>query len=197
MPRSVALLVFWCAVLGVGVATLLLAALGSDGFSTLVNGIAVTADLPFVVVNTIVSAVLVAVAWGRRMALGIGTVVQPLVVGSTVSLVLHLTAAPDAMVARVALLVLAIPVLTFGVSGYLASATGAGPAEAAVQSFDPPVPFRWGYSTFQAGGSLTGWLLGAAVGPGTLVVIVLLGPLVDLVSARIPFFHVVPRRRDG
>lgn len=55
------------------------------------------------------------------------------------------------------LLAAAIPVITVGVAGYLATGTGARPAEAAVQAFDLPVPFRWGYSTFHATGSLVGW----------------------------------------
>jgi uncharacterized membrane protein YczE len=46
------------------------------------------------------------------------------------------------------------------------------------------VPFKWSYSVVQGGGALLGWLCGAAVGPGTLLVIFLLGPLVDLLSAR-------------
>ena len=44
------------------------------------------------------------------------------------------------------------------------------------------MPFRWSYSAVQGGGALGGWLLGATVGPGTIVVIVLLGPLVDITS---------------
>ena len=42
------------------------------------------------------------------------------------------------------------------------------------------MPFRWSYSAVQGGGAVAGWLLGATVGPGTLLVILLLGPLVDL-----------------
>ncbi|MGH3335184.1 MAG: hypothetical protein ACRDOZ_05130, partial [Nocardioides sp.] len=64
----------------------------------------------------------------------------------------------------------------------LGSRTGAGPAEAAGLAWDPPVPFRWSYSAVQGGGALGGWLLGATIGPGTIVVIVLLGPLVDITS---------------
>lgn len=196
MPRQVALLVLWCTVLGIGVAMLLLAALGSDGFSTITNGISLAMDVPFFLVNTVMSSLLLAVAWKRGMALGAGAILQPLVVGASISVVLHLGAEPEAMIARVALLAAALPVITVGVAGYLATGAGAGPAEAAVQSFDPPVPFRWGYSAFQATGSIVGWLLGAAIGPGTVVVILLLGPLVDLLSARVRMFHIVPKRRD-
>ena len=34
----------------------------------------------------------------------------------------------------------------------------------------------------QGGGAVGGWLLGATIGPGTIVVIVLLGPLIDITS---------------
>lgn len=187
---------FWCTILGSGVGMLLLAALGSDGFSTLVNGISLAMDVSFFWVNTVVSALLLAIGWRRGIALGIGALLQPLVVGASISLVLHLATEPDTLPARVALLVAAIPIITVGVAGYLASGAGAGPAEAAVQSFDPPVPFRWGYTAFQATGSIVGWLLGAAIGPGTVVVTLVLGPLVDQLSARFRIFHIVPQRRD-
>jgi uncharacterized membrane protein YczE len=44
------------------------------------------------------------------------------------------------------------------------------------------VPFKWSYSVVQGGGALGGWLLGATVGVGTLAVILLLGPAVDLAA---------------
>ncbi len=72
--------------------------------------------------------------------------------------------------------------LAVGIALYLGSHTGAGPAEAAALAWDPPVPFRWSYSVVQGGGALGGWLLGATVGVGTLAVILLLGPAVDLAA---------------
>lgn len=77
-------------------------------------------------------------------------------------------------------------VVSVGVAGYLGSATGAGPAEAAALALDPPVPFRWGYSAFQVVAALVGWACGATVGVGTLVVVVVIGPLVDQVGRRLP-----------
>lgn len=38
-----------------------------------------------------------------------------------------------------------------------------------------------------------GWLLGAAIGPGTLLVVVALGPSTAAVLAHVPSIH----RRDG
>jgi len=182
--RAVTKLLVSCVVLGVGVAMLLEAALGSDGYSTLVNGFALAFDSAFWLVNCVVGVVLVVMAWTRGVRPGIGTVVQPVLVGLTVSVAMAVIDDPDATNWRVLLLVVAFPVLAIGVAGYLASNTGAGPTEAAALAWDPPLPFRWSYSLVQGGGALVGWLLGAAVGPGTLLVIVLLGPAVDLLSRR-------------
>jgi uncharacterized protein len=190
MTRRVVQLVVACVVLGVGVAMLLLAALGSDGYSTLINGISLATGLPFVLVNCVVGALLVVLAWVRGTRPGLGTIVQPVVVGVTISAILTTVDPPDGLVARVALMVAALPVLTVGVAGYLGSGAGAGPSEAAPLAWDPPVPFRWSYSVLQGGGALVGWLLGAAIGPGTLLVIFLLGPAVDLLSGRIAAFNV-------
>jgi uncharacterized membrane protein YczE len=185
-PVRVVQLVVSCVALGVGVTMLLLAALGSDGYSTLVNGLSLWLDVPFLAVNCAIGVLLVAMAWWRGLVPGIGTVVQPVVVGATVSAGLAAFAAPHLLASRIVLLVVALVVLAIGVAGYLGSGTGAGPAEAAALAFDPPVPFRWSYSVVQGGGALAGWLLGAAIGPGTLLVIVLLGPVVDLINRRVP-----------
>jgi uncharacterized membrane protein YczE len=129
-------------------------------------------------------------AWARGLKPGLGTITQPLVVGFVVSGLLDAFAEPDAMWLRVVLLALSFPVLAVGVAGYLAVDAGAGPTEAAALAFDPPVPFKWSYSVVQGGGALLGWLCGAAVGPGTLLVIFLLGPLVDLLSVRFPVLSI-------
>jgi uncharacterized protein len=179
-----------CVVLGIGVGLLLTASLGSDGYSSLINGLSISLDVPFLVVNVVVGAVLVALAWSRGVKPGWGTIVQPVVVGAVINEVLDLTATPDSWVARAALLVGAFPILVVGVAGYLGSGAGAGPTEAAALAFDPPVPFRWSYSVLQGGGALAGWLLGAAIGPGTLLVIFLLGPAVDLVSRRVRWLDI-------
>jgi uncharacterized membrane protein YczE len=176
-------------VLGIGVGLLLLASLGSDGYSTLVNGIALTTHVPFAVVNVAVAAMFVVIAWLRGLPPGWSTVVQPVYVGLVINGVL-LIGAPHGLVVRIVLLVVAFPVLVAGVSGYLGSGAGAGPTEAAALAFDPPVPFRWSYSVLQGTCALLGWLLGAAFGVGTALVIFGLGPAVDFVSTRVRFLDI-------
>lgn len=186
MVRRVVQLVVSCVVLGIGVGLLLRAALGSDGFSTLINGISLATEIDFAVVNLAVSVVFVGMAWQRGLRPGIGTVVQPVVVGGTVSIMLKLVDEPTGTWQRVGLLAASFVLVALGVAGYLGSRTGAGPTEAAALAFDPPVPFRWSYSVVQGVGALVGWLLGADIGPGTILVILALGPVIDRLLAKVP-----------
>jgi uncharacterized protein len=181
-PARLLLLTIGCVVLGLGVGLLLTADLGSDGYSTLVNGIARASGVSFVWCNLAVSAAFLLLAAIRGLYPDVGTVVQIVVVGLTVSAVLDVLTTPDALISRSALLIAAFPVLAAGIAAYLGSNLGAGPAEGAALAWDPPVPFKWSYSLVQAGGAVVGWLLGAAIGPGTLAVVVLLGPAVDLAA---------------
>jgi uncharacterized protein len=179
-------LVVSCAILGIGVAFLLEAALGSDGYSSLVNGLTIASGLPFWVLNIVVGAAFIAMAWLRGTRPGPGTVVQWFLVGFVISGGMAAIAPIESIPGRVAALALAFVLMAAGVAGYLASDTGAGPAEAAALAWDPPLPFRWSYSILQGGGALVGWLLGAAIGPGTVLIVVALGPMVELLRRRFP-----------
>jgi uncharacterized membrane protein YczE len=176
------MLVVGCVVLGLGVAMFLTADLGSDGYSTLVNGSSLATGLDFWVANALVSLTFLGLAAARKVVPGLGTLVQVVVVGGTVSVLLDLLSTPDGLGPRLLLMAAAFPVLALGIAVYLGSHTGAGPAEAAALAWDPPFAFRWSYSAVQGGGALLGWLMGATVGVGTIAVVVLLGPFVDLVS---------------
>jgi uncharacterized membrane protein YczE len=178
----VALVVLGCVVLGAGVAMLLTADLGSDGYSTLVNGVSIATGMSFLLANVLISLLFLVVAALRKVFPGAGTVIQVVVVGWTVSFLIDVLETPGGLPWRLALLAAAFPVLAVGIATYLGAHTGAGPAEAAALAWDPPVPFRWSYSLVQGGGALVGWALGATIGVGTLAVIVALGPAVDLAS---------------
>ncbi|AZI56809.1 hypothetical protein EH165_00100 [Nakamurella antarctica] len=192
MAFRIVQLVLSCVVLGVGVALLLAPALGSDGYSTLINGLSLTTGLPFAVINVVVGLVLVLLAWakGRRPALG--TVVQPLLTGYTVTVLLTVLDQPTTLLGRAAMVLVAFVVVSVGVAGYLGSNTGVGPSEAVSLAWDPPIPFRWSYSIFQAACAGIGWSFGAAVGAGTLLVIVAMGPVVDLLGRKIHVFSIRP-----
>ena len=184
MPSSTRIvqLVAGCVVLGVGVALLLTAELGSDGFSTLVYGTSLAADLSFVVANLAISATFLAMAWARGVRPGVGTVAQIVLVGVVVELGLATVPAPDQLWARILLVTAALPVLALGIALYLGTHLGAGPMEAAALAWDPPLRFAWSYNSIQLLSAVAGYALGAPLGLGTVAVVVALGPLVTLVG---------------
>jgi uncharacterized membrane protein YczE len=188
--RRVAQLVVSCAVLGVGVALLLDARLGSDGYSMMINGLSLAGDVEFLLVNVVVGVALVAMAWVRGRKPGLGTITQPVVVGAVVSALLPVLPSPESWTARSAEFALAFVVLAAGVAGYLAADLGAGPTEGAALAWDPPVPFKWSYTVVQVAGATTGWLCGATFGVGTFIVVLGIGPCVDRL---IPLFQAAPR----
>jgi uncharacterized membrane protein YczE len=173
-----------CVVLGAGVVMLLVAHLGSDGYSMFVNGLHLTTAVAFWVMNVVVGAAFVVATWLRGRRPGWGTVIQPVLVGVTVSVGLRVVDDPGPMWARILCLAAALPVLAFGVAGYLATQTGAGPAEGLALTTEPRIPFRWSYSVIQSSTTLAGWLLGATFGVGTFLVALGIGPLVDLLMTK-------------
>ena len=96
-PARLGLLFVGCVVLGTGVGLLLTADLGSDGYSTLVNGIARSSGMSFMVANLLVSLAFLTLAAVRRLFPDVGTLVQIVVVGFTVSVVLDVLQTPDAL----------------------------------------------------------------------------------------------------
>ena len=181
-----------CIVLGLGVALLLVAALGSDGYATLINGLSITLRVPFWTVNVAVGFGLIAMAWARGTRPGLGTLVQPVVVGMTISVVLQFLPTQTSYPIRFAELGVAFLLVVVGVAGYLSSDLGAGPTEAAALAWDPPVAFKWGYTLVQATGAVIGFGLGAAVGPGTLLVALLIGPVADWMQRAVFLRHARP-----
>jgi uncharacterized membrane protein YczE len=190
LKRRVVQLFVSCVLLGAGVALLLNADLGSDGYSMLINGLSMWTGIEFAVVNIGIGVLFVSLAWLRGRTPGPGTVVQPAVVGFTVSTLMPVFPEPSSWVGQSLEFAAAFVLLCIGVAGYLAADLGAGPAEVAALAWDPPVPFKWSYSVFQFLGGLVGWLCGATFGVGTVVVVLLIGPVV---ARLIPYFS--PTRR--
>jgi uncharacterized membrane protein YczE len=114
-------LVLACVVLGTGVALLLESELGSDGYSTLVNGLTITTGMEFWQLNILVGAAFIGLAWVRGTTPGPGTLVQWFLVGFVISGVMAFVPEVSSVGWRVALLVPALVLITVGVAAYLAS----------------------------------------------------------------------------
>jgi uncharacterized membrane protein YczE len=195
--RRAALLVLGSATLGLGVTLLLNAHLGSDGYSTLLQGTSVFFEVRFVVVAVSVAAVFVSIGWARGIRPGWGTLVQPVVVGTVVTLTLPLVPEPDQWPLRAGQFGLGFLILCLGVAAYLASDYGIGPGEVLARAWDPPFPFKWSYSVVQAACALVGWWLGADLGVGTVLAAVVIGPVVNRFARLFPAPDPGEREREG
>ena len=180
--RRVTQLVASSIILGLAIALLLDTRLGADGFSTLVDGLSRQTGLSFWMPNAVVSTVFVGVAWAFSVRPGVGSVLPPVIIGFTVSALQPILPAPESFTGRGVELAVAFGLAALGVAGYLAASFGAGPAEALALALRPIAPFRWGYSAIQIGCALGGWALGANIGVATVLVMVALGPVVEVVS---------------
>lgn len=179
LPRRLIQVPLGCVLLGIAVAMLLKADLGADGYSTLMSGLTIASGLEFAVISWSCAAVLVGLAWLRGLTPGPGTICQLIVVGATVSVLLKVLPGMDGLPSRIAMFAVAYVLLCIGVAAYLATDMGGGPAEQAALAFDPPLPFRWSYTIFQLLSVLIGWLCGATVGVGTIILAVGIGWSID------------------
>lgn len=70
-----------CVVLGLGVGLVLTADLGSEGYSSLINGLPLSAGVPYAEANWLVGLTAVLLAWSRGVQPGLGTLTHPVIVG--------------------------------------------------------------------------------------------------------------------
>lgn len=172
-------------VLAVGVALLLASGLGADGYSSLINGLTLYSGAPFAVVTILVAAVFIGVGWAKGLRPDLGTALQPLVVGVVVGALLPLLPRATGAMAW-GEFALGFAIICVGVAAYLAADLGIGPTEAPAIAFEGTIPFQWTYMTIQVLGCLIGWLCGADVGIGTLLVVFGISPVVDRLRPLMP-----------
>ena len=144
----------------------------------------------------VVVGVGVLLAWiPLRQQLGIGTIINTVLVGTLVKVFLPHVGAPDAMVARIAMLLGAIA--SFGIGGglYIGAALGPGPRDGLMTAITARGHRLWIVRTvLELSALVVGWLLGGNVGVGTALIAFSIGPAVHFAVRR---FHLpVATRAD-
>ncbi len=176
------------AIIGAAIALSLRAELGLAPWDVLHEGLETLTGLPFGPLVMLVG-LLILVAWiplGQR--LGIGTVLNVLIVGPSVDLFLAVIPEADPLWSRVGYLALSI--LLFGIGGglYIGSALGPGPRDGLMTALTAKGFVLWKVRTvLELSVLATGFALGGTIGPGTVVLAFALGPVTHLALAR---FHI-------
>jgi uncharacterized membrane protein YczE len=182
----IAALVFGLFLCAVGVVLFLESELGLPPWDVLHQGLAELLDVGFGVANLIVSAVILALAWLLRAYIGLGTLLNALLIGTFViglTAIDGLTAlSEEPLGVRIALLPLALLCFGVGSAFYIAPTLGAGPRDSLMLVTSLRLKLRIGVArtVIEVLALVLGFALGGTAGVGTLVFAVGIGPAVEL-----------------
>lgn len=166
---------------GIGIALMKRSNLGLGPWSVLSDGISTLTGLPLGTID-IISGVFIFLLWvplGERP--GVGSIANVALIGLVTNVTLDLVAPANALLPQFALLVIGILVIGAGSGFYLSARLGAGPRDGLMMG----LVRRTGKSVRLIRTSIeitvlaVGWLLGGAVGIGTLAFAFGIGPVVQ------------------
>ncbi len=176
---------------GAGFASLVEAGLGLDPWDVFHQGVSDRVDLPIGTIS-ILTGLVVLLCWiPLRERPGVGTILNVLIIGSTMDLLLPHLHEPADWWAQWAMLLGGIVVAGLGVGLYIGSGLGPGPRDGLMTGLARRGrTIRTARTMIELTALLVGWLLGGQVGIGTLVFAVAIGPIVHLTLG---WFSLPPR----
>ena len=171
---------------GVGIALKLRSGLGLSPWDAFHQGIANHLPLSIGVVTILVSG-LVLLAWiPLRQRVGVGTLLNVVLVGATIDITLHVVAETGSTIVRWAYLLASLGLIGLGSGLYIGARLGPGPRDGVMTGLAARgLSIRLARTLIEGTVLLAGWLLGGAVGVGTVVFAVLIGPLVQFFLRRL------------
>lgn len=163
---------------GVTVAMMVLGGFGLAPWDVLHQGLSRTFGLGIGTWSILVSLVVLLGWWPLRQALGVGTVLNAVVVGLVIDLVLSVAEPPQALWARIALVLAGVAGNGVATGFYIGAGLGAG----ARDGLSTGIAAR-GHSmrvvrtAVEAAVLVGGFLLGGTVGLGTVLYAIVIGPI--------------------
>jgi uncharacterized membrane protein YczE len=177
---------------GTSMALQIRSGLGLNPWDVLHEGLTEQTSLSFGVVTAITGAVVLLLWIPLRQRPGIGTVANVLVIAVVVDIALALLPAPEALAARIVLLVGAIVLNGIATAAYVGARFGPGPRDGLMTGFSARTgrSVRLVRTCIEITVLAAGWLLGGTVGVGTVLYALTIGPLTQ---AFLPLFAVRAR----
>ena len=166
---------------GLGIALVVRSDLGLGPWDVLHQGIAERTGISMGMVVIGVGVVVLAMWVPLRQPLGLGTVLNVLVVGSALDLFLDVLPEVGNLVARWVALGGGVVAVGVGSGLYLGAGMGPGPRDGVMTGLARRGTPVWVARTgIEVSALVVGWLLGGTAGIGTLVFALAIGPLVQL-----------------
>lgn len=170
---------------GLGIALVVRSDLGLGPWDVLHQGISERTGLPMGVVVFAVGVVVLASWFPLRQRLGVGTVINVLVVGTVLDLSLAVLPEAHGLIFRGVLLVAGVVAFGLGSGLYLGTGLGPGPRDGLMTNLAARGPsIRLVRTGIELSALALGWVLGGTVGIGTVVFALAIGPLVQLFLPR-------------
>lgn len=178
--RRIPRLGFGLTLFGAGIALKLRSDLGLSPWDVFHQGLASHLPLSIGAVTILVSG-LVLLAWiPLRQRVGVGTVLNAVIVGIMIDITLHVVGETDSILLRWTYLVGSIGLIGAGSGLYIGSRLGPGPRDGVMMGLAARgISIRLARFLIEGTVLVAGWLLGGTVGIGTVVFAVVIGPLVQ------------------
>lgn len=185
VPRCVAGLVCF----GVGISLFFAGDIGVPPWDVLHSGLSRRTGADVGVVINVVALVLLPLWIPLRERIGLGTVLNALLIGTVVSAVnprLPIGSTADHLPGRVAYAAAGLVVVALGSGFYIGSGLGAGPRDGLMMGLSRlGLSIRTARTLIEATTLGAGWLLGGSIGVGTVLFLVGIGPLVQIFLPRL------------
>jgi uncharacterized membrane protein YczE len=184
---------------GTGIALMVLAHLGLSPWDVLHQGIARHTGIGIGTVGIGVG-MLVLVLWlPLRQRLGVGTVLNVILIGLVVDGILAVAGQPGGLAVRVVYLVAGVVAFGIGSGIYIGVDLGAGPRDGLMTALASRtgLSVRLVRTVLELAALAGGWALGGNIGPGTLLFAVAIGPLVQLCLNRLSLAPLVTTIGDS
>jgi uncharacterized membrane protein YczE len=182
MTRRWAQLLLGLFLYGIAISMMLRAAIGISPWDVLAQGISLRTGIPFGFVTNIVGGVVLLFWIPIRQRLGIGTVLNAVLVGPSAEVGLWLIPVQTELWVRILLFVGGLLLLAVATGLYIGARFGPGPRDGLMTGIHHKFGIRiWIVrTTLEVVVLVIGWILGGDVGIGTLVFALAVGPLVHV-----------------
>ncbi len=165
---------------GIAISMMVRAAIGISPWDVLAQGISLRTGIPFGFVTNIVGGVVLLLWIPIRQRLGVGTVLNALLVGPSAEVGLWLIPEQTDLWSRIPMFVGGLLLLAIATGLYIGARFGPGPRDGLMTGINAKFGIRlWIVRTsLEITVLVIGWILGGDVGIGTLAFALLIGPLV-------------------
>jgi uncharacterized membrane protein YczE len=193
---------FGLALFGVGITLLIQAELGAAPWDVFHTGVSELTGISTGWVIVITGVLLLLLWIPLRERLGLGTILNAIVIGVVVDITLPIIGEPDLLILRLLMMFGGVVIIAIGSGFYIGAGLGPGPRDGLMTGLAKQtiagrsISVRSGRTFVEVVVLLVGIALGGAIGIGTAVFTFSIGPLVQIFLPRLTMLTPMPERPD-